>query len=244
MSENSPKKPKKIVVERTQTGVRMEKRLLKVLKALAEALDITLGDLLEGIVLHVFEGKTPFSPGTLQRIDQLRQVYGLDLGAAASHHLIEGQQESAFDALHVDRRGIVRVAAPPEEAMALFTPEGEKLWVPDWLPTYLHPADGEFARGLVWTTTHGGETTLWTVARFEEAGREVEYLRVTPGSRMGGVEVRCDGFEDGVTRVEVRYVLTGLSPAGNIELEELDAGYDAMLEEWEELIAAHLGRAA
>jgi len=76
-------------IERTQTGVRIEKRLLKVLKALAEVLDMTLGDLLEGMVLHNFENKVPFSPATLEKIEQLRQVYGLDLRAADSHRLDE-----------------------------------------------------------------------------------------------------------------------------------------------------------
>src|SRR5210317_408153 len=45
-------------VERVQTGIRIEKRMLKVLKGLAECLDITLGDLVEGIVLHAFPGHT------------------------------------------------------------------------------------------------------------------------------------------------------------------------------------------
>ena len=76
-------------VERVQTGVRMEKRLVKVLKGTAEYLDISLGDLLEGVVLHAFEGKAPFSPETRRRIDQLREVYGLDLTAADSHGLTE-----------------------------------------------------------------------------------------------------------------------------------------------------------
>ena len=76
-------------VERVQTGVRIEKRILKVLKALAEALDMSLGDLLEGMVLHCFEGKTPFSDDTLRQIDQLKEVYGLDLTAADSHRLME-----------------------------------------------------------------------------------------------------------------------------------------------------------
>jgi hypothetical protein len=76
-------------VERVQTGIRIEKRMLKVLKGLAECLDITLGDLVEGIVLHAFEGKSPFSPDTLSRIELLKQLYGLDLSAQDSHHLIE-----------------------------------------------------------------------------------------------------------------------------------------------------------
>jgi hypothetical protein len=82
-------KPKSIEVERVQTGVKLEKRLLKVLKGVAEYHDMTLGDLLEGIVLHAFEGKAPFGRETLARIAQLRQVYGLDLRAADSHRLVE-----------------------------------------------------------------------------------------------------------------------------------------------------------
>lgn len=76
-------------VERVQTGVRVEKRLLKVLKGLAEYLEMSLGDLLEGIVLHAFEGKAPFEPPTLEKIEQLKSVYGLDYGAEASHTMIE-----------------------------------------------------------------------------------------------------------------------------------------------------------
>ena len=77
------------VVERVQTGVRLEKRLLKVLKGLAELKDLTLGDLLEGIVLHSFEGKTPFSADTLKEIEQLKKIYALSLKASDSHHLKE-----------------------------------------------------------------------------------------------------------------------------------------------------------
>jgi len=78
-----------IVVERVQTGVRIETRMLKVLKALADSLDITLGDLLEGIVLHAFEGKAPFSKPTLQNVNELKKVFGLTLTAADAHKLKE-----------------------------------------------------------------------------------------------------------------------------------------------------------
>jgi hypothetical protein len=77
------------IVERVQTGVRMERRTLKVLKALAESLDLSLGDLLEGIVLHAFEGKVPFGEKTRTQIDLLKQVYGLTLTAADAHRLAE-----------------------------------------------------------------------------------------------------------------------------------------------------------
>jgi len=77
------------VVERVQTGVRMEKRVLKVLKAFAEYRDLTLGDLLEGIVLHAFDGKLPFSKESLERIRELKRFYGLDLDSRSSHRLTE-----------------------------------------------------------------------------------------------------------------------------------------------------------
>ena len=77
------------VVERVQTGVRLEKRLLKVLKALAELHDLSLGDLLEGIVLHALEGRAPFSPAPRREIEQLRKLYGLPLRASPSHRMKE-----------------------------------------------------------------------------------------------------------------------------------------------------------
>ena len=84
------------IVERVQTGVRMEKRLLKVLKGFAEYHDLTLGDLLEGIVLHAFDGKTPFSQGSLNQIKELKRFYGLELDSSASHRLKEsGRPESS-----------------------------------------------------------------------------------------------------------------------------------------------------
>jgi hypothetical protein len=76
-------------VERVQTGVRLEKTLLKVLKALAELKDMSLGDLLEGIVLHAFEGKAPFGKETLAQIAELKKIYGLKLRAGDSHKLRE-----------------------------------------------------------------------------------------------------------------------------------------------------------
>jgi len=76
-------------VERIQTGVRLEKGLLKVLKGLAEYLDLSLGDLIEGIALHALENKPPFKRSTLEKIAQLKRVYGFDLVAGDSHRLRE-----------------------------------------------------------------------------------------------------------------------------------------------------------
>jgi len=79
----------KYLVERVQTGVRIEKRLLKVLRAFADFHDMTLGDLLEGIVLHAFDGKCPFNQDSLGRIKELKKFHGLELDSSTSHHLSE-----------------------------------------------------------------------------------------------------------------------------------------------------------
>jgi hypothetical protein len=84
-----PSTSRPIEVERIQTGVRMERRLVKVLKALAEYKGMTLGDLLEGIVLHAFDGKVPFSAETLRKIGELKGIYDLRLDARMSHRLRE-----------------------------------------------------------------------------------------------------------------------------------------------------------
>jgi len=76
-----------IPIERIQTGMRIEKRMVKVLKALAEYLDMTLGDLIEGIVLHAFDGKVPFNEKNLKKIKEIKKVYELDLDSTHSHKL-------------------------------------------------------------------------------------------------------------------------------------------------------------
>ena len=88
----------RIKIQRVQTGVRLEKRMLKVLKALAEVHDITLGDLLEGIVLYAFEGLSPFHDQGLKKIAALKEIYGMDYDASASHHLVEDDQNASTGA--------------------------------------------------------------------------------------------------------------------------------------------------
>src|SRR5438067_13895866 len=90
-----------LLVERVQTGVRIEKRLVKVLKAFAEYHDLTLGDLLEGIVLHAFDGKCPFNQASLERIRELKKFYGLELDSTASHRLkeVRSRQRKAYETI-------------------------------------------------------------------------------------------------------------------------------------------------
>ncbi len=91
MKKTQTTQPKR--VERVQVGARMEKTLVKVLKGLAEYLDISLGDLLEGMTLHALEGKAPFSKETLAQVMRLKTVYRLQLTARDSHQLVEARDE-------------------------------------------------------------------------------------------------------------------------------------------------------
>ena len=126
----------------------------------------------------------------------------------------------------------------PAQAFACFTPEGERSWAQGWEPRYLHPADGRTTAGMVFTTGHGGEETLWTMTRHEPESGIAEYLRVTPGSRMGTVRVQCSEVPAG-TKVTVTYALTALTPEGNETLRALDApAYKAFIESWGESIRA------
>jgi len=92
-----PKQPpnKTVEVERVQTGIRIERRILKVLKATAELKDISVGDLLEGIVLHAFDGRPAFSAETLKQIGEFKNIYGLSLKSTDSHNLKESKRSTS-----------------------------------------------------------------------------------------------------------------------------------------------------
>jgi hypothetical protein len=119
--------------------------------------------------------------------------------------------------------GTITVPLPPDRAIALFTPEGERGWAPGWDPH--HHSDSVF------TTAHGGVDTTWVV--LDAGPRAVRYARVSR-DRAGTVEVRCHADGADQTRAEVTYELAGLVPAA---LDDFAAGYEDMLAEWERLIA-------
>ena len=101
------------------------------------------------------------------------------------------------------------------------------------LPMAPQEALRHFTPGMVFTTGHGGEETLWTMTRHEPELGAIEYLRVTPGSRMGTVRVQCSQAQAG-TRVTVTYALTALTAAGNAKLKALEGGaYEAFIDSWE-----------
>lgn len=147
----------------------------------------------------------------------------------------------SFRPLHISRQGTLTVDVCFEDALELFTPEGERRWVEDWRPEYLYRAGGGNEIDTVFRTRHGSEETLWIVLDHDREQGTAAYSRITPGSRLGTVTVSVDGIDERSCWVEVCYEMTGLSPAGNAVLRALDnKAFQAMLDEWQQRIATQL----
>jgi len=144
--------------------------------------------------------------------------------------------------MHVKRTGSLSLPATRERVFPLFTPEGERMWVPGWQPQYLHPDRPSNEAGAVFRTNHGGEETIWLVIRYAPDEGIATYGRFTPGSRLGTVHVECAEESPSDTRVTVTYELTALSEGGTEVLQALTAeAYASMLDHWRELILPILG---
>lgn len=142
---------------------------------------------------------------------------------------------------HLHARHDIVVEAPVHQAFRFFTPAGEELWVDGWTPAYVHPADGRTEAGMVFTTGQGDEHTIWTLVDFDPVAHRSRYLRCTPASRTGVVEVRCAALDTGRTRVSVSYTLTALNDAGVQALQAFEGPrFAAMIDGWAEAIARRL----
>ena len=151
-------------------------------------------------------------------------------------------------AAHVNVSATLRVAAPPEDAFKFFTPDGERLYVAGWEPEYLHPSDGALVEGLTFRTNHGGEQTIWLVSKCDAAAGAIDYVRVTPDSRIGIVTVRLVSVgpegsqpDTAAADVTVGYRLTSLSDAGDRKLEAFAATFQEQIAAWQRAINALLG---
>jgi hypothetical protein len=133
----------------------------------------------------------------------------------------------------------VTVDLPVEQALKLFTPEGERIWADGWDPQYPE-ADRREGPGAVFTTEHGGHQTTWIMVDHGPGG--VRYARVTQGMTAGTVAVDVVESSERSTRVRVTYDLTALTSAGEAWLEAFDADYDTAIGGWSSEIAAGLQR--
>jgi len=152
-----------------------------------------------------------------------------------------------FQPTHINRSHSFDLPLPAGRAFPLFTPRGEEAWVPGWCPIFLYPIDGELQAGGVFTTQSAPDeqTTIWLVSSVEVSRFTVAYVRITPGSRIGQVEVTVSPHAGKTCRVHVSYVFTSLTEAGNQYLSVFTEDYfGRYIDSWRDLIMAHLQGAA
>jgi hypothetical protein len=158
----------------------------------------------------------------------------------------EPASTSSFEPRHVARTHTMTLPLPAPRAFELFTPVGEREWVPDWNPILLHPPDGALERGGSFLTDRDSPEarTLWLVTALDRDRLEVSYARVTPASRIGLVDVRVTPSSAEACHVTVTYTFTAVSEAGNTYLATFtDEFFRSYIESWRDLILAHLARA-
>ena len=134
--------------------------------------------------------------------------------------------------------GTIEVSLPPGRAFHLFTPSGERAWAEGWDPQFPTAGTDETEPGTVFTTDHGGQSTIWTVVH-REAGTAIAYSRATPGDRAGLVTVALQPSAGG-SIVTIGYDLTALVSEADHALQEFTHHYPAFLAEWRDAIAALL----
>lgn len=144
----------------------------------------------------------------------------------------------------VELSGGFAVPAPVGDVFELFSPLGEKLWVPGWDPELLHPPGAHWERGLVFRTQEAVGEAVWVVTVLDRERHEVEYFRVEPGRYVARVRVHCQSRLLQQTEVGVAYTFVGLSDAGNREIAEMSgAAYEQKMRRWQGWIADYLSRA-
>lgn len=143
--------------------------------------------------------------------------------------------------LHTHATHRIVVNAPAEKTFMFFTPAGEELWVDGWAPRYVNPADGATQQGMVFCTGQGTDLTVWMLVEFNRQTMRSRYVRCTPATHTGTVEVSCTALDDSHTQVDVTYTLTALSPEGEVVLEAFEGqAFASMIESWATDIGRHL----
>lgn len=140
-------------------------------------------------------------------------------------------------------QGLVPAARGVDEVFPLFSPEGERLWVPGWDPELLHPPDTEWAQGQIFRTQEENGEAVWIVTRLDRGSHEAEYHRVEPGRYVARVRVRCRPRSNGAgTDTSIAYSFVGLSEAGNRDVDAMsEEEFDAKMARWARWIEEYWG---
>jgi hypothetical protein len=145
----------------------------------------------------------------------------------------------------IELSGAFQLSVPPDESFELFSPLGEKLWVPDWNPEFLHPPGVSWERGLIFRTKEERGEAVWIVTALDRQRHEVEYHRVEADRYVAGVSVHCCPLVGLQAEVRVTYAFVGLSEAGNQDIAAMSPqSYDEKMRRWQVWIQQYFsGRA-
>jgi hypothetical protein len=133
------------------------------------------------------------------------------------------------------------VFAPVADVFPLFSPDGERLWVPEWKPDMLHPPGAVWEEEMLFRTREESGDAIWVLTRLDPAAWRVVYHRVEPERYVARIEVRCTSVATRRTIVHTAYRFVGLSGRGNADIAAMTvSSYDAKMDRWAAWIAAHL----
>jgi len=148
-----------------------------------------------------------------------------------------------FVARSAEFNGRFVVPGPIETVFDLFSPLGERLWVPDWNPELLHPSGVSWVCGQIFRTQEETGDAVWVVTRLTREAHEVEYHRVEAHRYVARVRVDCTAPANQVTEVSTSYGFIGLTAEGNDAIEAMtDASYAEKMKRWQQWISHYLAR--
>ena len=137
---------------------------------------------------------------------------------------------------------IFDINQPARTLFELFSPEGERLWVPGWQYQNILGTDALHEDYVFLTQGHdhaAGEA-IWIVKRYDPDAMQVQYYRIEPGEKLGIVAVSCDSLDRRSTRVTVTYTYIGLSDRGNRFIEGYTrVAYQEFIGQWKSLLEAY-----
>ena len=126
----------------------------------------------------------------------------------------------AFEAKRVSHEFTQTNDAAPEKVFPLLCPVREAEWVPGWHYRLIYSESGVAEDGCVFTTPNeAGPETLWMVTHYDPDAYQIAYAWVQPGMIATQLRISLASAAGGTTSAHIRYLYTGLSPAGNALLD-------------------------
>ncbi|HVF89785.1 MAG TPA: hypothetical protein VNH22_06935 [Blastocatellia bacterium] len=139
------------------------------------------------------------------------------------------------NARRITRRYTQNISASPGEILPLLDPVREREWLEGWDCSMVYSDSGVGEPGCIFTTHNAdGSATVWIMTRRDEESMVVEFVMVTPGSRVGHLCVRLEESGDRSTKAHIAYTFTSLGESGDHFIEGYtEEVFNERMEWWE-----------